>query len=800
MAEVRLVGTNQLPKDLVAKITGRAKYSEDFRVDGMLFAKLLLSPVPRGRVRSLDASAALAMPGVHAVITAADFPDPGSGEPVLTNEPIYQGQPIAAVAAVDETTAAEAVAAIRLDMERLPFVIDPLDTLRPGGPDPLDQGNAYDGNDLDFVKWSSEQMTAIEGDRFPEGDFPALDGWELGDVEEAFARSALIVEESIVHQSQTHHPLEPRSAMSYWQNGKCYLHCSTQSAARTARSHASRLGLEEEDLVLITEYCGGAFGSKISGSVTDVIPAVLSREAGRPVMMRVTRDEETYFGRARAGLQGWVKMGFREDGRLLAMDLILVQDSGAYGRRGDFTSAAATASLAYQPENMRFRGLAVVTNTPPRGAQRAPGGAQAMTMIQPVLDQAAKELGVDRVDMTYLNAPPDQAEFGPGGTRVTSAYAKEAVQLGRELFRWDERKARSGQVNGSKVTGIGVALSPYAAGSSGMDGMLIIRPDGSVTIHSGIGNLGTHSVFDTAMPAAEVLGVEWDDVEVVWGDSSKGLPWSSSQSGSQTTHAHTRANYATGLDAKEKLQEIAAMDLGGNPGDYDVGAGRVFRAANPSVGMTFGQAAQRAIELGGRYDGHELDEDLNSMTSDAVRANLMGQGLVAAARDRFSHEGASRSTVVSFAEVEVDRETGVVELKEILSIADVGTVLNPRNLEAQTHGGVLQGMSQARFEKWGFDPRWGVNQNKRFYNTKPFSILDIPEELSFAAVDIADRESPIGSRGIGEPPVGAGAAVVLGAIFDALGIYINRTPVTPDKILNALEGSNPGYTPLQTNV
>jgi len=800
MADYRWIGTNQRPKDLVAKITGRAKYSEDFRVDGMLFTKLLLSPVPRGRIRSLDLSRARAMPGVHAIITADDFPEvEGNTEPVMAREIRYQGQPIAAVAAVDETTAAEAVAAIGVNIERLPFVIDPLDSLRPGGPNARDEGNYYVQGGLEEVKWSTSEIERMEGGSFPEGDFEGLLGWETGDLDAAFARSDLIVAEPIVHQSQTHHPLEPRSSMAYWQNGKCYLHCSTQSVARTARGHANRLGLEEEDLVLISEYCGGAFGSKIGGTITDVIPAALARESGRPVMMRVTRDEETYFGRARAGLQGWIKLGLRTDGRVLAVDLILIQDNGPFGPQGDRNSAGNVVSLSLQPEAMRFRSIAVPTNTPPRAAQRAPGGAQIVPMVQPALDRAARELGVDRVDMMYLNAPPDRATFGPGPSQLTSAFAKEAIEMGRERFRWDEKKLLSGQVNGSKVTGVGVAYSPYVGGSRGMDGLLVIRPDGRVTIHTGIGNLGTHSLFDTAMAAAEVLRLEWDDVEVVWGDTSKGLPWSSSQSGSQTTHAHTRANLAAGTDAKEKLQEIAAMDLGGNPADYDVDGVRVFRSANPSVGMTFGQAAQRAIELGGKYDGHELPEDLDGMTVASAQM-LVGQGLVGAARDNYGGEGALWSSVVSFALVEVDRETGAFEIKELTSIADVGTVLNPRNLEAQTYGGVLQGMSQARFEKWGFDPRWGVNQNKRFYNSKPFSILDVPDQLDFAAVNIADPETPVGSRGIGEPPVGAGAGAVVSAVYDAIGVVINRTPLTPDKILNAIEGGSPGYTTLQTNV
>ena len=478
-----------------------------------------------------------------------------------------------------------------------------------------------------------------------------------------------------------------------------------------------------------------------------------------------------------------------------------MQDSGSYGRRmGDFNAAASIASLAYQPETMRFRGIPVVTNTPPHGAQRAPGGAQIVTMLTPVFDEAARALGVDRMDMLHLNAPADEAVFHPGPSQLTSCYAKEAVQLTRELFNWDEKRELSGRRNGSKVTGVGLAISPYSAGSSGMDGLLVIRPDGQLTIHSGIGNLGTASVFDTSMAAAEVLGVPWEEVEVVWGNTDLALPWSSLQAGSQTTHAHTRANYAAGLQAKRLLQEIAAMDLGGAPENYDVGGGRVFRMGSPQVGMGFGEAASRAIELGGRYDGHELAESLDEMTVRAVETQLAGQGLVAAATDEFSHEGASRSTVVAAGVVEVDVETGEFELLEVTAVADCGTVLNPVNLRGQVNGGVNQGISQARFEKWGYDLRWGVNQNKRLHTAKPITIMNTALNFQFAAVDIPDRENPVGSRGIGEPPVGAGAGVIVSAIYDAIGIYINRTPVTPDKILNALEGGATGYTTLQTHV
>lgn len=492
-------------------------------------------------------------------------------------------------------------------------------------------------------------------------------------------------------------------------------------------------------------------------------------------------------------------MGFRSDGKLLAMDIAMVQDGGPFGAPGDLGGALASVDLALQPQAYRTRTMTVATNTPPRSAERGPGGAQIIPMITPALERGARELGVDRADMMYLNAPEGQARFGPTNY-VTSSFAKEAVMMARERFNWDEKRLLSGQRNGSKVTGVGLALSPYSSGSRGMDGLLIIRPDGKLTIHTGCGNLGTHSVFDTSMAAAEALNHPWDQVDVVWGNTSLGLPWASSQSGSQTTHAHTRANWAVGLAAKRKLQQIAARDLGGNPENYDVGNGRVFRVGSPSTSMTFARAAQRAIQLGGEYDGHELPESLNAMTATVVQTHLVGQGLVAAATDLYGGDGQIRSIAVSMAVIELDVETGTFEIKELCTVSDVGTVLNPRGLYAQMSGGVLQGMSQARFERWGFDRQWGVNQNKRLHTVKPFSILDIPDVMTYDSVNIADPETPVGSRGIGEPAVGAGGGVVVSAVYDAMGKAINRTPLTPDRILNAIEDRSPGYTLLQTHI
>ena len=809
MAE-KLIGQDIAPDDLHAKITGRAKYAEDFKADGMVFAKLLASPMPHCRVLRIDASAALAMDGVFGILTADEVPQSEFGEQCLTNEPLYEGEAVLALAAVDETTAADAIELIKVDFEPLPFVLNPLDSLRPGSPDARLQGNTTVGRDWVSLKWTEEDFANA-----PEGSMPMPDTvldadgevivrkatteWMVGDIEAGFAAADLILDETIVHQSLTHHPMEPRTTMAYWQNGKLFIHTSTQSLVRTRAAVASQLDLDIEDVVMIGEYCGGGFGSKIAGSTIQLVPALFSRKINRPVMLRITRAEETYLGRARPGMQARVRIGFRADGRITALDFYAVGDGGPYAG-GDQNASASTASLTYTPLNMRYRGVAMRTNTPPKAAQRGPGGAQIIGMLEPLMDKAARELGIDRLALRRLNAPEANVEYGPRGSTLTSVFVREAIDQGRELFGWDERISRSGQLNGTKRTGIGVGVSPYTAGSRGFDGLLVIRPDGIVQIHQGLGNLGTNSNFDTARAAADVLGIEWDQVEVVFGDTSRHLPWSAVQAGSQTTHAHTRANHAAGLDAKQKLQEIAARDLGGRPEDYDTSDGRVYRRSNPSQGMTLGRAATRAIQLGGRYSGEEFDDNLNDMTKASVTA-LAGQGLVAAARDTFGGSGGLQSWVVGFAEVELDIETGKVDVIHYTAVTDCGVVVHPRGLGGQIFGGSFQGMGMAMSQKWVFDPVWGVSFAKRLYTARPPGILDVPIDVQWAAVGIPDPQTPVGAKGIGEPCVGAGSAALTSAIADALeGKCLCRTPLSPDVLLSELEGREPAYGPLDLHV
>ncbi len=685
----KLIGENYTTPDLVAKVTGRAKYAEDYRADGMLFCKLLLSPMPHARVTRIDTSAALALPGVKGILTADDLPAPAAtitdagqviqaslfNERALTNEPLYRGEPILAVAAVDELTAAEAIERIRIDFRGA----------APPPPRP----------EIKELKWTEADFADYAAGRLPMGK-PATE-WSYGDLDAGFKNAALVLDETFVTPSTGNQPLESRTAMAYWQNGKLYMHCSTQSTAQTVPAIARWVGIEPTQVVLISEYCGGAFGSKVSGSITMAVPALLSKKVGAPVMMRISRDEEHHIGRFRPALHGRIKIGFASDGRITAVDMYSIVDNGPYEQQGDLIMSGRMVSLMYQPLAMRWRGVSVVTNTMPTGSQSQPGGAQGVMIMEPILAKASRRLKIDQVAIHRVNAPEGKAKFGPANPRgqrayVTGAFAKDALDRGAALFRWDERVARSGKRAGSIVRGIGVAASTYISGSIGFDGLFVIMPDGRLSVQSGVGNL-----------------------------------------------------------AKKKLQQIAATDLGGKPDDYEVANERVFRKGG-GAGMTLAHAATRAIALGGVYDGHELPKDINGFTK-ASAAALAGQGLMGVARDSLPRDGATHSFVAGFAEVEVDVETGKYHILDYLAVADVGTVVHPHSLGGQILGRSMLGIGHAIGQKTVYDKHYGMPLATRFYQNRPPTILDAPQHMAWDAVNIPDPETPIGAKGIGEPPV-----------------------------------------------
>src|SRR5437660_8453275 len=440
----KLIGGKYTTPDLVAKVTGKARYAEDWRVDGMLFCKLLTSPMPHARVKRLDTRKALAMPGVKAITTDDDLPKPAvgatlgegvqataQGERGLTMEPLYQGEPILALAATSEAEAAEAIEAIDIEFEPLPFVVDPIESLRPDGANARAQGNVWvrpapapapargaapEGRggrgrgaagappppQIQVLKWTDEDFRNAGDGQMPLGK--ATDEWTFGNLEDGFKKADLVLDETFMTQSTGHQPLETRTAMAYWQNGKLYLHGSTQSTMQTVASVARWVFPPAKDaaegaanaakVVIISEYTGGGFGSKIPGSIFMCIPALLSKKANAPVMMRITREEEHFIGRARPGFQGRMKVGFSKEGKITALDMFAISNNGPYDANGDANASGIVVSLLYQPAAMRWRGVTMLTNTPPRGAQSSPGGMQGIVIMETIVSKAARKLGL----------------------------------------------------------------------------------------------------------------------------------------------------------------------------------------------------------------------------------------------------------------------------------------------------------------------------------------------------------------------------------------------------------------------
>src|SRR5882757_1247596 len=688
MAE-KLVGKDFTPVDVVAKVTGRAKYAEDFRAERMAFCKTLSSPIPHARIRNIDVSAATKVPGFLGILTADDVPQfPPPQPPILTkDEVLYVGHPILAVAAESEAAAAEAIEAIKIDFQQLPHVTDPLESLFPGGPNARSNGNVAAAQiNLQTLKWEASDFAAAGDDKLPEGK-PAEE-WKYGDIDAGFKAAKLVLDESFVAGGYPHHSMETRSAFAYWEGTKCILHGSNQSHTSAVPNIARLIGIPPEDLVFIAEFCGGGFGSKIPGYPNMAIAALLSKKIGRPVMHRISRAEEYAIGSARPSFQGRMKLGFAANGRLLAADLYIVQETGPHQGAGDFRSAGNCLSMLYQPAAMRYRGVPVLTNTPPTGPQRGPGENQFVPAIEPIMDKAARDLGV-----------------GQG-------Y--------------------------------------HSAGSNGFDGLLRITPDGKLHIHTGVGNLGTYSHSATARVAADILNYSWDNAIIERGDSRRGLPWNSNQAGSLTASTQSRTMYVAAVDMKEKLTDIAAQMLGGAAADYDLGDEKVVSKADASKSITYAQAAKKAMELGGKYTGKEVPNDINPVTKHGVDM-IAGTGLIAVAKDNLPRVGITPGLTVTFAEVELDTETGKVDIKEMLCVADCGTVLHPLGLGHQIAGGNVMGIGLAHLERHVYDAKLGIPTTQSIEQSKPPTYLDVPAEIGWGAVDKPDPQNPIGVKGVGEP-------------------------------------------------
>jgi xanthine dehydrogenase molybdenum-binding subunit len=296
-----------------------------------------------------------------------------------------------------------------------------------------------------------------------------------------------------------------------------------------------------------------------------------------------------------------------------------------------------------------------------------------------------------------------------------------------------------------------------------------------------------------------VLKLNWDDVVIERGDSRRNLPWNIGQFGSNTNFTMARTNFVAATDALNKLKEIAAKSFGGAPDSYDIDGKRVFRKGSPGTGMTYAEAAKKAIALGGKFDGHELPKDINPMTQVSATA-IAGTGLVGVAKDNLPMTGAPSAFAAAFIEIELDLETGKHVIVDYLGVADCGTVIHPAGLETQIKSGAVQGFGVAGFERIVYDPQNGLPASVGLHQAKPPTYGDVARRFRTSAVDLPDPSSPLGTKGIGEPLLGCAGSALLCALSEAIGGHVfNRTPVVPDMILNHLARQPQAHGPLQVN-
>ncbi|MCY4263662.1 MAG: xanthine dehydrogenase family protein molybdopterin-binding subunit [Gammaproteobacteria bacterium] len=799
------IGKDFVPPDVHGKVTGRIKYAEDYSREGMVYARLLTSPIPHARVVNIDASAALAMDGVYGILTVDDvYPDgepQGTGLKILTSEPTLVGEPILAVAAVDEKTAETAISMIEVTFERLPFVVDPLDSLVEGGP------NGYPGGQNSFVfrqgfateKWSADQVATFRAGNEPTAEPQQTVAY--GDLEAAFAESSYIYEGTFTTAGYPHHSMEPRSAMAYWEDGKLYLHATSQSLTAFADGIAGIIGIPKEDLVFINAATGGGFGQRSrANSVPSVaIPAKFSQKINRPVMMRITREEEFTIGGARQGFQGWIKVGFKPDGVMAGCDLYIVSDNGGKGGGADAYSAADCISVLYQADAVRYRGTFIGSNTAHRGAQRGPGQNQIAPIISPIMDAAADELGLSRLEIRKVNSAMSGDVGGPQRTPFTSAYMPQALDQAAEAFDWEGRQSRRRQRNGSKVTGLGIGQGYHSAGRSGQDGIVMMGPDGRLKIHCGVGNLGTYSYASVSRAAAEALKMPWESCDILTGRTDLHLPITSPQDGSNSIFTNTRTMWGAAQDLLAKMKEIAAADLGGTLDEYDVSGERVHRIDDESIGYSYGEVAQRAMELGGKYTGEaELPAELAEWTQISV-SRLAGTAFMGVYHDP-AHEGNPPGFTVTCCEIELDTETGKFEILDLISIGESGTIVHPQGMKNQLVGGAVWGIGLSALERHLYDPQNGIPASTGYWQSKVPTYLDTPVKIDTGWVDLPDPENPVGARGIGEPSMGSVSAALTAAISDALdGHIFGAAPITTDMIINHLAGTQENAVPLAQN-
>ena len=743
----KVVGTTPLRPDGVDKVTGRAQFGADLHLPNMLIGRVLRSPHAHARIKSIDTSKAQALPGVKAVITAADLCDLPSefvpaGEMMVNyrdmtrnvmarEKALYEGHAVAAVAAVSEAVAAQALELIDVEYEVLPCVLDVAQAMQPDAP--LLHEDMYTIGMEPKPARPSNVAKRVE--------------FALGDVAAGFAKADIVIEREFATQPVHQGYIEPHACVaSVSEDGQAELWCSTQGQFIVRNFCAKLLGMELSRLRVTASEIGGGFGGK-TVVYLEPLALVLSRKAAQPVKMVMSRTEVFKASGPTSGARVWVKIGANREGRITAAEALLKYQAGAF--QGSPVQPGCMCAFApYDLENVKVVGFDVVVNRPKVAAYRAPGGPISEFAVESVIDELAKRLGLDPVEFRLKNAAKEGTKaaygpkFGPIGLVQTLEAARAHPNYRAPL------KANQGR---------GVASGFWFNIGGETCAALNLTEDGSVTLVAGTPDIGG-SRASLAMMAAEELGIAMDKVRPIIGDTSA-LGYNFLTGGSRVTFSSGMAVIEAAREMIRRLRERAAKiwEIPLEAVAWEDGHARAVGGAKQVAPMALAEIAKTAGKTGGPIVGYA-----------AINA-----------------QGAGPSLATHVVDVEVDPETGKVSVLRYLAVQDAGRAVHPSYVEGQMQGGAVQGIGWALNEEYIYDKN-GRMENPGFLDYRIPVCSDVPM-IDTVIVEVPNPRHPYGVRGVGETPIVPPMAAIANAVANATGIRFTELPMSPPRVLKAID-------------
>ena len=751
MADFKVLGKNHVRVDAMEKVTGHSTYAGDVYLPEMLMCKVLTSTRSHARIVSIDTSEAEALPGVRGVITGRDFPDVHFGSGALRDrhimardEVFYIGEPVAAVAADDEITAVEALALVKVEYQDLDRVVDPVASL--AGSTTIVHPDLEDFEGYGFAL-GGNNCTMLDADR--------------GDVDAAFAEAGQIIEETYHTQAINQGFLEPMACVANLEaNGRLSVWASTQGPYQVRQQLASVLDMPIGNIKIIAMEMGGGFGAKLRLAL-EAFPALLSIKTHRPVKLVNTREETFTLNGPRLETNIYLKTAVTNDGRITAREARSVFDVGAYLGAGP-NSGVGHGLGAYNIPNFRLRSYGVYTNKIYVGSYRASGVADMTFAVESHMDVIAHRLSLDPLEFRRMNALKE-GDVSVSGARIPRNGLAEVMDALRE--KMDLPHSGNGSASGesdSKVArGVGVAVGEWRSGSGPSTASISVNEDGTVGLLTGSVDI-SGSDTSLAQIAAEVLGIELEQVIVAKRDTDL-APFTGPSGGSRIVYSQGKAVQMAAEDTRNKMMDLAADRLGVQAEALECEGGTVYVMDNPPQSFGLGQLARMSLSSrGGPIVG---TASLSSMPYNPV----------------FNAQGA---------EVLVDRETGQVKVTRFVQAQDVGLAVNPMGVEGQLEGGAVQGIGRALSEEIQIDPDTGQVRNASLATYLMPLAIDMPE-IENVLVEVPSDDGPFGLRAVAEPPGFGPPAAIANAIYDAVGVRIRTLPLSPERVLAAMQGRDP---------